>query len=250
MPQTWSIHYLGNHGRKPVGWGVTDVQSDRNTNLRHLRAGKARMARWNWRSLFAASRPNIERMKRDFNTAGLINALLNDDPQVQEEAHAALNELGDSAVSIVIRMLRASKTPKRLRRALVILSQFTSPVACEALCAALYDNDPNTRLTAFEYLKNRTEAEFVGPLLKAAEDDRVTVQIQTLLRQVLYYSASDVPDELLREAAALNDSYVVIFTQNLSSCGFVTFTTSSEEADFSTIKQLARQELIRRGMDA
>lgn len=222
-------------------------------------------------------KPNVAEMKANGNVAKLVNAMVNDS-RISREAEAALLEMGSSAVKPLIGLLNGD-FERRLAVAR-ILAQIVDPrcvepligllkddsILCEiatrglakqktvgsieALCNALTKYDAYVKLLAARALEEIADASAVTPLIRVAQDPKASVHVQTLLRSVLDRDAVNVPTDVLRQAAQMNDSYVLIFAQIDTSCSFVTFNVTDDECDFTQIKQMARQELIRRGLDA
>jgi len=188
-------------------------------------------------------------MKERGDTIGLINALKHTDYKIRTAAAEALIALGISAVAPLAGVLETGDVYLR-RKVVPILAKCRDARAMEALCRALRDDDGYVRLLAMHALEENADARAVAPLIRVAQDPKASVHVQTVLRSVLDRTADTVPAEVLRQAAQMNDSYVLIFAQVDTSCTFTTYNVTSEEADFTQIKQMARQELIRRGLDA
>lgn len=238
------------------------------------------MAKHNWLSGLPFFKPSVAKMKANGDVKGLVNALDTFDYRIYQAAEKALLELGDSAIEPLIDLLFAHNSTRRQQAANILaritngrciepmirllkegnvglrqtavssLAKYKDPRAIEALCWALKDADGYVRLLAMHALETNADASAVAPLVKVAQDPQASVHVQTILRLVLDHAATTVSTGDLRQAAQLNDSYVLIFAQIDTSCGFRTYNVTSEDADFSQIKQMARQELIRRGVDA
>lgn len=230
-----------------------------------------------------AGKPSVEKMKREGDVAGLIDALdynRHKDYHRYQDAYSALVEVGAPAVAPLLVLLEQKQdwlryTVARLlgviadRRAVeplvrmlqepagsarqaaaAALGRFDDPRAIEALCRALVDEDPTVQILAEKSLENNAAAPAVAPLVRLAHDPKASVHVQTILRLALDRAAQAVATEDLRAVVRLNDSYVMIFTQVESSCAFTSYNVTNEERDFTQIKQMARQELIRRGLEA
>jgi len=198
---------------------------------------------------FSFNKSNIERMKERGDAAGLLNALESFDPKVRNDAAEALGSLGSAGVDSLLALLKEGDSTQR-RAVIPILAKYEDSRAKDALCWALIDTDGYVQYLAKRVLNKRGDPGTTETLIEVAQHPKATVHVQTALRSVLYQAPEGVAEEALRKLVAMNDSYVLIFAQVDTSCSFKTMCVSSEEADFSRIKQLARQELIRRGLDA
>jgi len=246
--------------------------------------GNGRQGKPNWllSLLFGPNygKPDVKRMQAERDIPGLIDALSSREYGVSWPAATALIELGAPAVEALVgridtaddtvriaiaRILGQIADPRaveplvRLAKANYItlrqtavyaLTRFDSILSLHALCEALADDDPGVQDMAATALQSHADGRIVATLIDMAQNPKASVGVQTVLRLALDRAAATVSTEDLRRAAQLNDSYVLIFAQAETSCTFTTYNTTAEECDFSQIKQMARQELIRRGLEA
>lgn len=246
--------------------------------------GKGRHGKPNWlvSLLFGpnAGKPNVERMKAERDIPGLIDALDYRGYDVSWPAATALIELGAPAVETLIGRIDTADDNLRIaitrilgriadarsveplvrlakennitlrQTAVYALTGFDSILSLHALCEALADADPAVQHMASTALEAHPDACIVATLIRVAQNPKASAGVQTVLRLVLDRAAATVSTEDLRRAAQLNDSYVLIFAQTETSCTFTTYTTTNGECDFTQIKQMARQELILRGLGA
>lgn len=258
------------------------AEAENEPRERDLSMGRQGKPHWLVSLLFGPNfgKPNVERMKAERDIPGLIDTLSNREYGLSWPAATALIELGAPAVEALIgRIAMADETLRseiarvlgqiadprgveplirlakdesvRVRQwAVYALTRSESPRVTEALCEALADDDSGVQHTASSALQTRIDARIAATLIRVAQNPKASVEVQDLLRYVLDRSADTVSTEDLRRAAQLNDSYVLIFVQAETSCTFTTFNTTAEECDFTQIKQMARQELIRRGLEA
>ncbi len=81
---------------------------------------------------------------------------------------------------------------------------------------------------------------------KAAEGKIATVAVNAL-KQILEVSADDMPPEDLRVVARLKKVFQIQYKDTGSEYGLYWY---EEKVDCSQVRQLARQELKRRGLEA
>jgi HEAT repeat protein len=136
------------------------------------------------------------------------------------------------------------------RTAIDYLGRSGSWRATEALCRALADEDGLVCESALRGLQSSADPAAVGHLVRVAHDPKASVHVETALRRAIEKTAWNVSEEDLRAAIQLSDSYVLVYAQIESSCTFTTYNISRVPTDFTQVKQLARQELIRRGLTA
>lgn len=196
----------------------------------------------------AAPKTNIAEMKERGDVTGLITIIKGKDYTAHHEAVQALMALADSAVEPVIGLLDDGKVSRST--VVAILAHSRDLQAIEALCRLLNDDDGYVQIIADRALEDNPDPRAVAPLIQAAQDPKASGRVQAALAYTLYQTAKDVPTDVLRQAVQMNDSYVLIFAQVDTSCSFRTYNHTQEETDFTQIKQLARQELIRRGLEA
>jgi HEAT repeat protein len=165
----------------------------------------------------------------------LIAALGDEDFEVRSAAASALGKLGDArAVEPLIAAL-----PKTASAAYA-LAQLDDARAVEGLIAAL--NNPQRADVAALALANLGDAHAVGPLLRMASNkDDARKTIDKLVR-VLEHDAARCTDDDLRAAAHLTG--IVQYDMYAGEEG------GDVGVDCTKVNQLARQELIRRGLEA
>lgn len=220
-------------------------------------------------------KPNVKRMQAERDIVGLIDALSYREYAISWAAQTALIELGAPAVEPLIDRIPTADTMLRIHIARILgqiadvraveplvrlskeghinlrqtalggLARFDNMVALIALCEALADEDGGIQETATKALEAHADGRIVATLIRMAQNPKASVGVQTVLRLALDRAAATVSTEDLRRAAHLNDSYVLIFAQAETSCSFTTYNLTTEECDFTQIKQMARQELIR-----
>ena len=208
---------------------------------------------WLWNLLFPQkdippSPSPVAEMEARGDVMGLINVLKGRDYSIRGEAVQALMVLGDIAIGPVISLLE----DKAVTHSVVagILAKSRDIRAIEALCRLLNDEDGYVQLVAEDALEKTPDARAVAPLIQAVQEPKASTRVQSVLAHILDQTAEAVPSEVLRQAVQLSDSYVLIFAQVDTSCTFRTYNVTREETDFTQIKQMARQELIRRGLEA
>jgi HEAT repeat protein len=182
----------------------------------------------------------------DRDVGPLIAALGDKVWAVRLEAAEALGQLGDKrAVEPLIAALRDERPEVRMAAARA-LGQLGDKRAVEPLIAALRDEHPLVLEEAVTALGQLGDKRAVEPLIAArqewAEDFGQNARfVEEALRSVMESCLPTIDADVLRRAEALLD-----IQWSYSSCSSTEWGTIS----FSDVRQLARQELIRRGREA
>ena len=178
----------------------------------------------------------------------LIVALKDEDKDVRCSAAEALGMIGDvRAVDPLIIALKDEDKDVRCSAAKV-MGMIGDKRAIEPLIAALKDMREIVREAAAEALGKIRDVQALKPLMAGLEDDTYAVRAEAVnaLRLVIECNAAHITSDELHAIATL--SYVLRTYEQRSEC-FPTRTTYVG-VDCSQVKQLARQELIRRGLEA
>ena len=174
-------------------------------------------------------------------------AALKDDRR-QEKAAKVLGEIGDvRAVEALIAVLKEGYSVRRA--AVEALGKIGDRRAVEPLSALVKDRDEK----AVEVLGKIKDARAIAPLIEYAKYDEGRAETEPkaqtaiwALREVLEAAAKDASTDDLREAAGLEN------LARLRSSDWCAGRDNPYEVtiDCAQIRQLARQELIRRGLEA
>ena len=187
----------------------------------------------------------------------LTCALGDNDSNVQAAAVVALKALGPpSGVKSLVASLDAlnSHDPGVRTAAVENLQAISDVRAIKPLIGALSDNNGNVRDSAMVALLLMGDARAVGPLVSLAEHSWGTESgaedAVDAVAVVLERCSRGVSKEILRRFVEFNDG--AIRQNEYETCpGFEWGHVSGEHrVNCSRIKQLARQELIRRGLKA
>jgi HEAT repeat protein len=164
----------------------------------------------------------------------------------ESAARVLANSKDHRAVEALIETLKSGPQPLR-KAAAESLSKIGDGKAVEPLTAALLNDDSwEVRQTAAEALCRLSEARAIRPLIAALADKKLhnSGGVVRTLQRMLEQDVEKISVADLRSLASLN-SFVEI-GQHSDKCGW----TYEREVDCSPLKQLARQELIRRGLEA
>jgi len=118
--------------------------------------------------------PNIEKMERDKDVEGLIEALRHEG--VRLEAVMALARMGKPAVEPLIQSLKNEDRSARFSAA-VALGKIGDPRAIEPLIRALRDEAWNVRIAVATALGEIGDERAVEPLTQALNDDNEDVRM-------------------------------------------------------------------------
>jgi hypothetical protein len=137
-----------------------------------------------------------------------------------------------------------SKNPETRARAAHKLGGSRKARAVESLVAVLGDKDRQVRETAAQALRQLGDARAVEPLVRLATEDTYCAQTSIIaLQRIIECAAAKLAPKDLRTIAHLEG---VVQWRYGGDCQ-----ESYEDAvDCSHVRQLARQELIRRGLEA
>lgn len=172
----------------------------------------------------------------------LVIALIDEDVFVREKVVLALGQLRDKrAVEPLIVALKNEDQSYRREAIILVLGQIRDTRAVEPLVAIL-SQGKSTRVT-IEALEQIGGVRAFGPLIEVGirYDSQTT---NSVLQRMLKLSASEISIENLRKVTQLRDTAKIIAP---AVCDFPPLT---EGTDYSRLRQLARQELIRRGEEA
>jgi len=176
----------------------------------------------------------------------LVAALKGCHWKVKQRAAEALGKIGDAqAVQPLLALLEDEISWAR-RAAAKALGEIGDAQAVRPLVAALEDDDSSVQATAAGALGKIGDAQVVELLVElTAKPDRAEQAIN-VLELVLEKNAQLIPLEDLQALSALNN--VVRFRYNYE-CNVSNYKTEVP-VNCSRLRQLARQELIRRGQNA
>lgn len=183
----------------------------------------------------------------------LVVVLKDTNNDVRKAATKALVKLGTLSVAPLVAALKDKEKQVR-EEAAETLGQIRDPQAVEPLVAALKDKESWVREKAIEALGQIGDARAMEPLVaiyleqKAAAEawniDRAWTVVNAL-RKVLENSAPSILPKDLQAVAHLNN--IVVVLPAVPECRIP---EEVKKVDCAQIKQLARQELIRRGLEA
>jgi HEAT repeat protein len=177
----------------------------------------------------------------------LIRALGDESEYVRTPVASALGRLGDArAVGPLIRAL--GDKDWNARNAVAGALRAIGASAVEPLIGALHDENSNARRAAVEALAAiddpRAVSPLIGALITALGNEEWPGHALGALEPALERSSQGIDADLLRRVCRLQDSCAIY---NDKPC-------SAEDSvcviSYSRVKQLARQELIRRGLKA
>ena len=163
----------------------------------------------------------------------------------------ALVRIGTTeAIQALGAALMSGSTLTIRRCAAEALAGIEHPQALTALIAGLRDDDSDVRHIAVSAMEKQGDARAIMPLIELTHDEKVGNLVITALRNVLRRYASEADSEGLR--AVLSIGKVVNLERNPYYCANDPNDTPSFRGDIdsSEVRQLARQELIRRGLEA
>ena len=130
---------------------------------------------------FKKSGPDIEKMKREGDVNGLINALeYTEDEGIQTSATDALGNMGDRAIGPLCTALGHSSSEIRYYAA-EALGIIRDPRSVAPLIGILHDPDDDVRCSAVEALGKIGDPRAVEPLLQMLRDPNGEVQKQVAL---------------------------------------------------------------------
>lgn len=175
----------------------------------------------------------------------LIIALKDSDAKVRYRAAFVLDRIGDArAVEPLIGALKDSASGVRSSAASA-LGNIGDSRAIEPLIIALNENDFLFQVAAIEALGKVGDTQAVHPLCAFLNNDRLFITADSALKAIFNrsYNAWTIDD--LHWLARLENTY---FTESTNNCGYRV--GGGIQFDRSQLKQLARQELIRRGLEA
>lgn len=117
--------------------------------------------------------------------------------------------------------------------------------AVEPLITALDDRDAQG--AAIQALGQIGDTRAVGPLVMVLKDGGKQEEVSALVT-ILGRTAKDITTDDLRAVNCLKD--VVIIETRYNDCGFEMGKEPVTKVNYSYARQLARQELVRRGLEA
>jgi HEAT repeat protein len=160
------------------------------------------------------------------------------DREIRQAAARALARIGDErAVVPFVVALKHYDVRDIAIRALIKFGR----TAMEPLIAALEDNEPAVRQSIAYALGDIGDARAVAPLIEVLKDKASARFVEAGLRVLLEHAASSMSPAHLRLVASVDNTCVCLQPND---CGHLVDGT----LDCTQIKQLARQELIRRGL--
>jgi HEAT repeat protein len=234
------------------------------------------------RSLKKALTPTLKKMQEEKDVPNLIKVLNDIDEGVRQEAADTLGQIRNKqAVEPLVAMLKDSES--KLREAAAgALVQIGQP-SVEQLVAALNDESVDVRTTAAQVLGQIGDMQAVEPLVKMVDDDnkgvRTTVvqalvrigdprAVQLLLMEaiisndsqrnidglvtILEHLASDVEVIDLRTIVDQKDKYhtkTERYRNPLDDDDWQSHEITVWSKDYRKARQLAREELVRRGLE-
>jgi len=173
-----------------------------------------------------------------------VAALRTGDQQVREIAAGALVQVGQAAVGPLIEALKDIELRCHAAR---ILGEIGDAQAAEPLAQLLVQDSMNIDATmaAVGYGLVKIAKAAVMPLVMQACEKRYTERVIRVLQRVLEQAPADATSQDLQEVIRLND---VLEIRESQGCGPPSWIEIP--IDCSQVRQLARQELIRRGLEA
>ena len=185
----------------------------------------------------------------DSRAAGPLVAALGDEEfGVPDAAEEALLRIGPAAVPPLIEVF-PNAGPARGRMA-GILGRIGDPRAVPPLVEALEDKDSDTLQRVAAALGAIEDARALQPLLRWASDKAVAFEIESALAAIVRSQATVLGEEDLQAIGTIPDE---VLTRE----GFATYDHEGEirnlyagtSVDFRRLKDMARAELHRRGLD-
>jgi HEAT repeat protein len=176
----------------------------------------------------------------------LLVALQDDTPPVMQQ----LTEMLVAALQGEDWVMQESSVVRRA--AAEALGKIRDARAVEPLIAALKDANEDVQYTAAEALRSMVDARAVHALITmACAHPEGAHRAIALLHELLERAAGGIVAEDLRALTRLNNVVGIVTRTEGGPCGEGILTyTSKEPVDCFQVRQLARQELIRRGLEA
>jgi HEAT repeat protein len=135
-----------------------------------------------------------------------------------------------------------------LRRQAVFGARIGDPRAVVPLVVALQESEVYVQRYVAEALAKVGDARAVVPLCIALGHPDIAQEALHALRAVLERTAGDVPIDDLRRVASLEDDGRAVVEVPDTDGGYLSWNQVEERLDCRPVKQLARQELARRGL--
>ena len=184
----------------------------------------------------------------------LVSALKDEDSSVREAAAEALGKMGDARA--VEPLISAVWDEDRIgKTAAEALGKMGDARAVKPLVIVLKHEDSRVRHWAAKALGEIGDARAVEPLISVINDSAVADQwvlppmgIMNALCRIIEKSAVEINMDCLLRIAQLPRKASYLKFGMVAACGYSL--TSREILDCSQLIQLARQELIRRGVEA
>jgi HEAT repeat protein len=163
------------------------------------------------------------------------------------QAAKALGSIGD--VRAVMPLVAALDDSNEMTRQYAVraLGKIPDARAVEPLIGVLMDSNWLVRKYAAAALGYIGDTRAIGPLISALNDTELTEAVQSALLSLVEHAATTLSPNDLRLAASMQNTYRFYLDVRAETCGGG---NSGCDVWFTRIKQLARQELIRRGLGA
>ena len=186
----------------------------------------------------------------------LITSLREDNPDVRLATVQVLGEIGNKqAVELLITSLQDDNSNVRLA-AVQTLGKIGDKQAADPLSVLLKSNKEQTQEAVAIALGQMCDVRGVKPLISIIQKKKRSSYAKKALEDILDKTVQEVKEEDLRQLVALSDEFGSFIKESIkieSPCGMSytrDITESVKVEDYSRLRQLARQELIRRGLAA
>jgi hypothetical protein len=163
------------------------------------------------------------------------------------KASAELVKLGDAAVEPLCQALQEQNAYTR-RFAAEALGKIGDPRAVVPLIIALQESEVYVQRYVAEALALLGDARAVEPLCSALGNPDVAREALLALRAVLERTAGNLPIKELRLVARLEDDGQYVVEVPDTDGGYLSWNRVEHWLDCRAVKQLARQEMGRRGL--
>jgi HEAT repeat protein len=188
----------------------------------------------------------------------LIARLAHKDRYVWWNAAEALGQLGNTRAVEPLIVRLTDENSSVLRATMKVLEQLDpqwrqsegARAAVPALLVRLTDQAGDVRKSAAGALGEFGDARAVRPLIKLAVDRECADMAIYALSSVIKRDPSGVKAEDLQAVARLDSVVGVFIDYSTDNCGYCVSSRIERQVDCHLVRQLARQELIRRGFSA